>query len=107
MLEVLNGAYAVLARPNKARNVIRVDGLRSFDVAAQIGEALGALRGQRPHLPALDREARVEGGLRPNHALTHYVAVGLVVVGGGSRTEKVSLDISTIRGESGLAFRHQ
>ena len=56
-LEAFDDAETVLASPDKARYVVRVDNERSFYVAREVGEALGAFRREGPHLAALEGKA--------------------------------------------------
>ena len=103
----LGHAEAVLARPHKARNVVRVYRLRSQDVAREIGDALLVFRSQRPQLAAGKGPVVVGLSLSPDHALAEHVAVGLVVVGRDAGAQPVSLIVAAQRAPAGLAFCHQ
>src|SRR5262249_37448324 len=87
--EALLQTDAGLTGPGEADHVLRID---------RVGELLGAVIGalpvlgnQRPHLTAGKSEALSVLHLAPDLALTQHVAVALVVVGRGARTQKVGL----------------
>ena len=104
VVEALDHAEAVLARPHEARDVVRVYGLRCHDIARRAGNALLAFGGQGPQLSAGNGPARVGLRLRVEYALAHDVAVRLVGVRAGAGTQEVSLVVAAHSAPVGLAF---
>ena len=104
----LDHAETVLARPDEARNVVRVDGQRRHDVAGRSGRCPSCLRW--PATRAARRQRPSGCWSRPgrtDHALAHHVAVGLVVVGGDAGAQEVSLVVAAQGAPAGFAFGHQ
>src|SRR5208283_3547596 len=92
-----------LTLPAEADQILRID---------RVGQLLGAVRcaytvlgHQRPHLAAGDGEAARGLRLAPDLALPQRVAVALVVVGGGSRTQEVGLEVAGQLVRAGVAFK--
>jgi hypothetical protein len=65
ILEALGDAEPVLAGPDEARDVVRVDGERRHDVAGVVGDAFFIFSGQGPQLAAGDFEMVVGFSLSP------------------------------------------
>src|SRR5262249_17258134 len=90
VVEVLGNTKAVLAVPDEACSVLRMDGLRQ-----DLGAVVQTVRGfgcERPHLAAADVQvvrSGTEGSARPKLPLANDVTIRLVVVRSNAGAEPV------------------
>src|SRR5581483_5544231 len=105
VVKALDYAGAVLALPDKADVICCIDCLRQQ--FGTVDHALTGLGCQRPLLASGEDKAISGLGLCPQLALTKYVAVALIVVGGNTGAEPVHFVVATEGPVVQLAFSQQ
>src|SRR5262249_6704991 len=102
VVEVLGYAEAKLASPAKSRSVLSINDLgQGF---GSVVHALGRLCYKAPHLTTGKRQATIESCLSQELAWAERVAVALIVVGGRSGRQEISLVVTADLDLGQLAF---